>query len=143
MDTSINYQMCVPFWDGKEHNAPLYKCWGYVNEDQAPLEVKPVWGDDTNALFGIVELLSEYSNLLKLPYEESGEDWCIWHIGDDKLVNTRMGMWDDDYFCIGDYYDVDHEGNEKENKVEYVVTYLCRWMISRDLYNKLLGYLNK
>lgn len=143
------FTMCVPFWgredESKKLTGVLYRAIGYNTPDDAPIELAPTWADykSKSFLFGVTELLGEYSNLMVTPYthtDDSDDTAGVWAIG-DGFPYPKMGCWVDDYYCMGNCYDYEfYKGEDGEE--DYVeLTYLCEWVISRDLYNTLVGYL--
>ena len=149
-----HFTMYVPFWGQKDESkrltGVLYRAVGYNREEDAPIELAPTWADykSQSFLWATTELLGEYSNLMVTPYtttDEFDSDAGVWNIGGtgETFPYPRMGCWVDDYYCLGSYYDYDfYKGEDGEE--DYVeVTYLCEWVISRDLYNALVGYLTE
>ncbi len=124
----------------------LYRANGYSREDEdAPLEIKPVGGDWSKSMTAFRQILGVYADVIRQqPYMVDQDGVMLW----EKRANRTdyslfAGVWIDDYLYLGNIYD-DNWSHEDVNGTEVITQmYVCDWVMSRDLYEKLRIFLNR
>jgi len=140
MDTStINFGIYTPNNNFFKPTGPLYITFGYC-EDEAPLEIKPSWGELTEpeTLINFKYILGKYAGIIARKPDHTSEvnpNWMFW---DEKTGYYQYaGMWKDDYLYIGEYWDL----NDDDPNFSYDVEYITSVVISRELFDVLRWFI--
>lgn len=135
-----NYLMNVP--DLNKLDGNLYCTIGYNSDDDPLIEIRPSSSiKDKRVVTELKDMMGRCGKLLSRPFTEKPKKGIgLWNregvpgtpSENPPFCYEYIGWSEGDWFLIGTYYDCDYRSDKE---VDY--TYICSWIISKDLYNEL------